>query len=125
MSGTSVLLGMVVSSLGGALVLWVVIDKLAWWYVVKVGKVKPKPPGPLSIPLGILERVLYVAAFILGMPGWVAVWLGVKAAVQWNRWKGEERVTYNVFLIGNAISILFGFIGACIALGKCPGLSSS
>lgn len=125
MSGITVLLGIVVSSLGGALVLWVVIDKLAWPYVVKVGKVKPKPPATLSIHLGIIERILYSSAFMLGAPSWVAVWLGVKVAVQWNRWKGEERATYNVFLIGNAISILFGFIGSCIALGKCPGLSSS
>lgn len=120
---TRVILGMVVSSLGGAIVLLILIDKIAWPYVVKVGKIKPKPPGTLSIPLGIIERILYSSAFMLGAPSWVAVWLGLKVAVQWNRWKGKERATYNIFLIGNAISIVFGFIGSWIAIGMCPVLS--
>ena len=118
-----VLIGMTVSSIGGALVLWVLIDKLAWGYLGKKG-IGPKPPGVLTIPLGIVERVLYTAAFVLGAPSWIGIWLAVKVAVQWDRWKGAERATYNVFLIGSALSILFGFIGSWIALGGTPVLSS-
>jgi hypothetical protein len=113
---------MLISSIGGALVLWLLIDKIAWGYLARVGGIKPKGKRVLTLPLGILERILYTGVFILGTPSWVAVWLGVKVAVQWDRWKGEDRATYNVFLIGNAMSIIFGFIGAWIALCECPEL---
>jgi hypothetical protein len=124
MNPVRVLVGLAVSSIAGSLVLWVLIDKLAWGYLKKTQNIEPKPPGVLSIPLGIVERILYTTSFILGAPSWVGIWLVVKVAVQWDRWTGKERATYNVFLIGSALSILFGFIGAWIAIGKLPVLSS-
>jgi len=59
---------------------------------------------------------------MVGVPEWIAVWLAMKVAVSWTRWDAGERATYNLFLIGNALSVIFGFIGAWIALGKLPFL---
>ena len=114
--------GLAVSSLGGALVLWLLIDKLAWGYLERQGIERKQKI--LTIPLGIVERILYSMAFILGAPGWVGVWLAIKVAVQWDRWKGENRGTYNVFLMGSALSILIAFLGAWIALGEIPTVTS-
>jgi len=104
------------------MVLWVLIDRLAWAYLGR-HKVRGKPKAVLTLPLGICERVGYTAAFLLGTPTWIGVWLAIKVAAQWERWKGEERATYNVFLIGNLLSIFFGFLGAWIALGQLPKLA--
>jgi hypothetical protein len=118
-----VVIGFLVSSLGGAIVLWLLIDKCAWPYLEKHG-VSKKGKGALTLPLGICERVSYTAAFLLGIPTWIGVWLAIKVAAQWNRWTDEERATYNVFLIGNLLSIVFGFLGAWIALGQLPKLGA-
>jgi hypothetical protein len=117
-----VTLGFIVSTLGGAAVLWLLIDQLAWPYVVKGLDGKGKSPRSLTLPLGVCERASYTAAILLGAPSWIGVWLAIKVAAQWTRWQGDERATYNVFLIGNILSIIFGFVGAWIALGKVPML---
>ena len=113
---TGFLFGFLVSSLGGAVVIWLLIDRIGWNYLDRhhVGR---KPPGSLTLPLGICERVFYTAAILMGMPTWIGVWLGIKVAVHWKRWTGEDRGTYNIFLIGNLLSIAFGWIGAWIARG--------
>ena len=116
-----VVIGFLVSALGGAAVLWVLIDKLAWPYLGRDG-IPGKPTRTLTLPLGICERVSCTAVFLLGVPAWIGVWLAIKVAAQWQRWTGVERATYNVFLIGNLLSIFFGFIGAWLALGKLPPL---
>ena len=114
-----VVLGFVVSTLGGAFVLWLLIDMAAWSYLTKKTKTERKY-ATLTLPLGIVERGLYTTSLIIGAPEWIAVWLAVKVAVTWGRWQGEQRGTYNLFLIGNALSIAFGLIGAWIALGHLP-----
>ena len=121
----NIVLGFLFSTIGGAIVLWVLIDKLTWPYVKKTSKFEGKPPNVLTTPLGIIERILYTGAIIIGVPEWIAVWLAIKVAVAWRGWEGEERVNYNVFLIGNALSILFGFIGAWIVMGKLPDFINS
>lgn len=117
-----VILGFLVSTVGGALVLWLLIEKVAWGYISKRGD-PGKPPRLLTTPLGIVERGLYTGALIIGVPEWIAVWLALKVAVQWSRWRGRGRATYNVFLIGNALSAMFGLIGAWIALGHLPSFA--
>jgi len=119
-----IVLGFFVSTLGGAFVLWLLIDKAAWPYLSRKQNIRGKPSGTLTLPLGIVERGLYTVAVIIGAPEWIAVWLAVKVAVAWSRWQGEERATYNVFLIGNALSVMFGFIGAWIALGHLPSFTN-
>jgi hypothetical protein len=76
------------------------------------------------MPLGICERISYTGALLLGVPGWIGVWLAVKVAAQWQRWTGQERATFNVFLIGNLLSIFFSVLGAWIAAGRITSLSN-
>lgn len=107
----------------GALVLWLVIQKLAWPYIAKHHKINIGTSKNLTELLGIIERGLYTTSIIMGVPAWIPAWLALKVAARWQRWQGEERVTYNVFLIGNGLSVAFGVIGAWIALGKFPKFS--
>lgn len=118
-----VVVGFVVSTGGGAVVLWLLIERLAWPYVAKgLQSREGKHTRALTVPLGIIERASYTAAILLGAPTWIGVWVAIKVAAQWQRWHGDERATYNVFLIGNLLSIFFGVVGAWIALGKLPML---
>jgi len=116
-----IILGYLFSTIIGAIFLRIVIDNWLWSYIIKEQKIPGKPRAILTLPLGIIERLLYTSAFFLGFPEWVPVWLGLKVAVSWKRWqKEEERGIYNIFLIGNALSLIFGFVGAWIALGQLP-----
>lgn len=69
---------------------------------------------------GIVERVLYVAAFQVGKPEFIGVWLALKVAGQWTRWSKEPNTGENVpqgrsiyqnFLIGNALSVIYALVG--------------
>ena len=71
--------------------------------------------------LGFLERAMYTYSFVLSQPAFIALWLGLKAVPQWKRWNDETtiedvniegRAVFNVFLIGNALSVLFAIVGA-------------
>lgn len=75
--------------------------------------------------IGWLERFLYTTSILIGSPEFIAVWLALKVAGQWDRWKldiGEKaafgtvraRATYSVYLVGNGLSILFGGVGAIL-----------
>jgi hypothetical protein len=119
-----VIIGYLISTLGGALVLWLLIDKMAWGYLAKKG-ILGKEPGILTLPMGILERFMYTTVFIVNQPAFVAVWLALKVASQWKRWEdNKQRGTYNVFLIGSAISLIIAFLGAWVTLGHVPLLES-
>jgi hypothetical protein len=75
--------------------------------------------------VGWLERFLYTSTILFGFPEFIAIWLALKVAGQWDRWKldiGSDatkgtdwaRATYTVYLIGNGLSILFAGLGAVI-----------
>ena len=115
-----IVLGFFVSTVIAAVVLYVLIDKLAWPYLARKQKIPAKPSGLLTLPLGMAGRVLYTTAILAGTPQWIAVWLAFKVAVIWNRWQGPGRASYNVVLLGNALSMIFAIIGASIALGRPP-----
>lgn len=119
MAHIEIIIGYLISTLGGAFVLWLSIDKLAWSYLAKKG-IPEKGPGILTLPMGILERLMYTTVFLIDQPAFVAVWLALKVAAQWNRWEGKERGTYNVFLMGSALSLIMGYLGAWVALGCVP-----
>lgn len=90
-------------------------------YLIKKENISGKPGAIFTQPLGIIERFLYTAAIIMGLPEWIPIWLGLKVAVSWKRWQDEkQRGTYNIFLIGSALSLIFGFLGVWIALGRLP-----
>ena len=116
-----VVLGFLVSTLGGALILWLLIEMAGWSYLTKKTQTERKHAA-LTVPLGIVERGLYTASLIIGAPEWIAVWLAAKVAVRWGGWQVKDRGAYNLFLIGNALSITFGLVGAWIALGHFPSL---
>ena len=79
-----------------------------------------QPPDLIHAQLvGVVERVLYTTSWLLGHPEFIAVWLALKVAGQWNRWSEDRdgipgRAFYNVFLIGSGLSILYGVTGALI-----------
>lgn len=56
------LFGYLVSTLGGALVLWVIIDKYLWPKIAIAHNIKGKEKKSLSVWLGILERASYTTA---------------------------------------------------------------
>lgn len=63
--------------------------------------------------IGVVERIVYVSAFIADQAAFVAVWLGVKIALSFKRY--EERFSgremYNVFTLGALLSLGYAFIG--------------
>jgi len=82
---------------------------------------------PLYDPLvghvvGLVERPLYVAAFLANEPAFVGIWLGLKVAGGWKGWQDEYtlknsrkvagRSVFNFMLIGSAVSVAYGWVGA-------------
>ena len=115
-----IIAGYVTSTVGGAIVLWLVIDKLTWGWLVKKG-IRPKEQRSLTMFLGIVERSLYTTAFLLNQPGFVAVWLALKVASRWKRWEEVgDRATYNLFLIGSGLSLIMAYVGAWVVAGDFP-----
>jgi len=75
-------------------------------------------PGKRWLPwqgklVGCVERGLYVTAFLAGHPEFVAVWLALKVAGQWQGWKAEGgpagHIVFNNSLVLNAFSIGYAF----------------
>lgn len=71
--------------------------------------------------LGLCERILYTSAWIAGFKEFIVWWLLAKVGAGWI-WQiapkqiGPPGANYNVFLILNALSIVFGGLGALIIL---------
>ena len=89
---------------------------------VSMEQLRPSRLHPAIV--GFIERTLYVAAIQMSAREFISVWLAIKVAGQWNRWAegyksgGETIVTgrefFNVFLIGNGLSIAYALVGALI-----------
>jgi hypothetical protein len=120
--------GFTVSVGGGWLVLWLVVSKWLWPYAAKKhGFDYEKLKSYLSYLLGIVERFICTGALLVGgSHGWqvIAVWLVMRVTVRWQKTtvEGEKHVrdADNIWLIGTALSVLFGILGAWIAIGKLP-----
>lgn len=100
--------------LAGHLATTLTAAALRYWVIER-----RSPEGPSDEPttpglVGALERAYYVYALYLGLPAAIPVWLALKAV---GRWQAGERAHFNTFLIGTAISLLFGLIGAGIVAG--------
>lgn len=85
-----------------------------------------RPRAWQSMVLGSVERVLFIASLQIGIPKFIALWLGLKTAGGWKHWNeeywkytGEDgkeikvlgRNTFNIFLIAQALSIGFAGVG--------------
>jgi len=91
--------------------------------------------------VGYSEAFLYPLALVWGVPELIGVWLAIKVAGSWGRWTGpqvnygevepgsakekhilklqrEARETFNIFLVGNAASILLN-VGVYSILRVC------
>ena len=118
MNTLSIILGYLFSTVVSTLVMWILIDKLAWPYILKDSSFDKKP-GILTLPMGIVERVLYTTAFLANAPTLVGFWIALKVATKWGMWtKENRRGPYNIFLIGTALSLLLSYLGAILAAQK-------
>lgn len=63
--------------------------------------------------VGIIERPLYIAAFQLGQPEFIALWMGAKIAGGWKGWENPKqgRDIFNAFMVGNALSLGYAVWG--------------
>ena len=82
---------------------------------------KDEPPFVfLARDIGKVERALYVLAWYLNFSSFLAIWLGFKIASKWSQWGDKDhsdpqtnnlnRARFNLFLLGNALSILVTII---------------
>jgi hypothetical protein len=116
-------LGLLISLIIGAIFISIIIKGLLWRKIKKEYGHKLSATYPFSWLVGIVERILYVYALVYCFPEWIIFWLTFKVAVTW-RWRSAEDqvIGHNIFLIGNALSIIFALLGAWIILGNLPTL---
>lgn len=118
----AITLGLAYSILLGGQVIEIIMKKL--WKPLKKEAPLIRPFGYMAVLMGIVERSIYFISFSLGYEEFIAIWLALKAAPQLSNWeKGFEvagykeisgRVIYNIFLIGNGLSIGFAVMGASL-----------
>ena len=69
---------------------------------------------------GSVEQVLYTSSILNDQSTFIAVWLGVKTAAHWHRWKLKQDESelfdkyLSPYLVGNALSVIVGVTGAQI-----------
>jgi hypothetical protein len=115
-----IILGFALSIVGGDLVLHVLIDKCLWPKVLSSLGLKA-PKFTLTRQVGWLERLLYTLALYIGVWQWIGAWLAIKVAARWRSTSGPPYGSSdNIWLLGTGISVLFGFLGAWVALGHLP-----
>lgn len=106
----------------GDLLIKLVVDRL--WECIRPKQLddpqKYRPDKWQPRLVGVIERVLYVATLQFGKGEFIGFWLALKVAGQWTRWSKEPqtgekiphgRSIYQNFLIGNALSVLYAFVG--------------
>lgn len=113
------------------------MEKLLWPYTAKKHGFEVDLAA-LTWVVGLIERFTFTAALIIpGAWQWIGVWLAMKVIVRWQsvpskgedggegRLPSKKRDSDNIWLIGTALSVLFGFAGAWIALGHLPLLGGT
>ena len=63
----------------------------------------------LPTGIGTVELIVYPVMMQVNAWGFIGAWLTFKTIPHWGQWK-ENRSTYNRFLIGNALTLIFSFI---------------
>jgi hypothetical protein len=79
----------------------------------------------LTATLGTIDRIIYSICFVLGEYGAIGVWFGIKIATRLISYSTvsdsegfkDEGERKNIYLLGNAISLLLGIsVGFCIKM---------
>lgn len=82
-----------------------------------------RPFAYQSVIIGSLESIMYTSCWLIGKHEFIGVWLILKVGGQWGRWTQEltirnrqitGRSIFNIFLVGNALVILYSIIGAML-----------
>ena len=129
------LAGFCFSIIGGAISIWVATGAL--WK--SIGRPRNRadeelhPDPQLPAQVGVLERSLYTASILVGKEQFIAVWLALKMIPKWSWYRPSrgngrngtsdttkepsDRSVFNIYLIGNGLSIAYGVAGGLIA--KC------
>ena len=124
-----VIAGFVFSILLGHLVLWLLIEKTLWPFVRKHHAIDPKQDkARLSWIVGVLERAIYTGALMIPGSGiqLIAGFLALKVTARWHSSSGPRSTvdSDNIWIIGTLLSVIFGAVGAWIALGHPPILTN-
>ena len=79
-----------------------------------------RPPAPIRFWHGVMERIIYTSVVVLGKPEGIAVWLAFKAIMRWRiRENHPAHISgSNIYMIGTALNVAIGVIGAFIAKWK-------
>ena len=69
---------------------------------------------PVAV-LGCVERILYTSSVLIGVPALIGFWLALKVVGSWRHLESPypiaARDLINTFLAGNAMSIMYGYVG--------------
>jgi hypothetical protein len=113
-----IILGVVIAHVAGALTRYMLATLLRL-----TGDTTPADAWSPAV-VGLCEGVLYPLSLAIGKGEFIGVWLAIKVAGQWARWSGDPvdgttfdldalnqgRRRFNAFLVGNALSIMFGVL---------------
>lgn len=105
--------------------LWLVLPKWLVPHIAKIHGFDEKELSRLPWLVGIIERFVCTGALLVGgSHGWqiIGAWIAMKVAARWQKPKADLQLkdSDNLWLIGTTISLLFGILGAWIALGRIP-----
>ena len=116
------IIGYVVATVGAQWLIWPIMNNM--WKSVG-SALADRPRYWHSTVLGMIERIMFVGSLQFKKPEFIGVWLAFKIASQWSRWindgktdqkketaKVQGRELYNIFLTGNALSIVYSAVGA-------------
>jgi hypothetical protein len=109
--------GFGISLLLGGILTWLIIDVLLVNIYKKKGEIS-RPDLLLVIFLGVIERFMYTTCIILNVNSWIAVWLAFKVITRWavqtERAHAGQVIRGNIYLVGNALTVIFGVAGGLI-----------
>jgi hypothetical protein len=118
---SNVLIGYLFSIVGGFIFIRL-FNHTAWEYLTLLETEKPIDKNNklqlwTAAQVGIVERLIYTSSILFIGIEIVAIWFGIKALSQWKRWETDSirsRATFNNFLVGSGLSLLYGVLGGYI-----------
>jgi hypothetical protein len=87
--------------------------------VQKSLKEPTRPNSEVAFWYGVVERAIFMSCFIIKKPEGIAVWLAFKSVVRWKISEDPDPRHISgssIYMIGTAMNIGLGFLGAVIAL---------